>query len=165
MELIDLETQLNKGFEISNSTICQGVSTANVTESCFGNTKPTANDTSRIHIEEPSRGALSKPYLVHQFTLPTLLYMANGIITMFLLLVHTFNIMSIGFWWAMTLFLTNQGALIPLTLILYYHPIRSYSARSIQYHLEYLFGGLQRLKSRFRRRELRKVNPISEQQI
>ena len=70
MELIDLETQLNKGFEISNSTICQGVSTANVTESCFGNT---ANVTSRIKIEAPSRGAMSKPYLVHQFTLPTVL--------------------------------------------------------------------------------------------
>ena len=162
MELIDLETQLNKGFEISNSTICQGVSTANVTESCFGNT---ANVTSRIKIEAPSRGAMSKPYLVHQFTLPTLLYMANGIITMSLLLVHTFNIMSIGFWCAMTLFLTNQGALIPLTLILYYHPIRSYSVRNIQYHLEYLYGGLQRFKSRFRRRGLRKTTPISEHQI
>ena len=162
MELIELETHLNEGFELSNSTNCQGVSTANFTETCFGNT---ANDSSRIHIEETSRGAMSKPYLIHRFTLPTLLYMANGIITMSLLLVHTFNIMSIGFWWAMTLFLTNQGALIPLTLILYYHPIRSYSTRSIQYHLEYLYGGLQRFKSRFRWRELRKITPISDQQI
>ena len=164
-ELIELEIQLNKSFEMSNFTNSQSGNTAQFTASWFGNTKSSVNDTLRIQIDAPSKGVISKPYSVHHFTLPTLLFLVNGIMTLSLLLIHTFNIMNFGFWWAMTLFLTNQGFLIPLILILYNHPIRSYSTRSIQYHLEYMFGSMQRITSTFCRRDLRKIIPTSDQQI
>ena len=143
-ERIELEFQLNRSL---------------------GNQSIAFSDTSTIPIDDPSeRGmehtATNKSDLINQFTLPTLLYMANGIISASLLLLHYFGKnLAIGFWWTMTLFLINQGALIPMTLILYYDPIRTYSTRIAQYHSQHFIVRVQRFKSRFCKRNLRRTAP------
>ena len=137
----------------------------------LGNQSVAFSDASSIPIDDPSERVMeqtlaNKSDLINQFTLPTLLYMTNGIISASLLLLHTFGKkLAIGFWWTMTLFLINQGALIPMTLILYYDPIRTYSTRITQYHLQNFIVRVQRLKSRFRRRNLRRTAPNPVQHI
>ena len=131
----------------------------------LGNHSIGFSETSTIAIDDPSERAMeqtatNKSDLINQFTLPTLLYMTNGIISASLLLLHYFGKkLAIGFWWTMTLFLINQGAIIPMTLILYYDPIRTYSTRIAQYHLQYFIVRVQRFKSRFCRRDLRRTAP------
>ena len=143
-ERIELEFQLNRSL---------------------GNQSVAFSDTSSIPIDDPSERVMeqtiaNKSDLINQFTLPTLLYMTNGIVSASLLLLHYLGKkMFIGFWWTMTLFLINQGALIPMTLISYYDPIRTYSARIAQYHLQYFIVRVQRFKSGFRRRNLRRTAP------
>ena len=149
-ERIELEFQLNRSL---------------------GNQSVAFSDTSTIPIDDPSERVMeqtiaNKSDLINQFTLPTLLYMTNGIISASLLLLHTFGKkLAIGFWWTMTLFLINQGAFIPMTLILYYDPIRTYSTRITLYHLQNFFVRVQRLKSRFRKRNLRRTAPNPVQHI
>ena len=159
-DLLELEFQLNRSrrnmieLEIQwNKSL--GIDTNN------------ADDALKNSIESELDGGYfrSMPYLEN---LPVIVYMMNCFLIMIILFLNCTiveDVITINFWWSITIFVGNQGLLIPLAIVFWYPDIRSYYYRKFCEYYDFLVSCYESIEKRCRKRTMRRVIPIGEVEI
>ena len=111
--------------------------------------------------------AQNEGFMVHQQTLPILIYMTNSMTIMILLLIRCFDVdgrIKIDFWWSLTAFICNQGLFIPISFMIWHPAIRSYCRRQLNCFGNSLAAWFTNSSRKLKRRNLRRVNPASNEE-
>ena len=107
------------------------------------------NDENRNELVD-SQSNNDQQSVVKQVSFPSLIYLANGTLIPLIFLLHHFNVISLNFWWIITLSIGLEGVGIPVALILRYPSLRNYCLRKVRHHKEYIFLAIRRVSSCFR---------------
>ena len=139
-EIIELEIHLNRNFGNTDSSVDVQVAGPPL-------------------IEVENEG-----FMVHKQTLPVVIFMASSMMIMVLLLLNFSNSerdIKIDFWWSLTVFIGNQGLLVPISSIICIPTIRIYSKRRINCLRSNVTSWFTSKARKWERRPLRKIAPIS----
>ena len=112
--------------------------------------------------------AQNEGFMLHQQTLPILIYMTNSMTIMILLLIRCFDVdglIKIDFWWSLTAFICNQGLFIPTSFMIWHPAIRSYCRRQLTCFGNSLAAWFTNSSRKMKRRNLRRVNLASNEEL
>ena len=182
-EILPRASWLLLAFDILLSTICAILFTSGIIYRRFEDNKlglnrievgiPKMNDnttnastTEEGTQEENSKdsGTSNQPEsqssVINTVAIPSLMYIGNGLLIVLIILLQYFNVISLGFWWCITVSVAIEGVLMPAVFIMRNPDLRIYCLRQVKRHESVVLGCVRGVVSFFLQCNAR-VHPLA----